>query len=244
MIEILRKEGVKVHYIEERVQRPKMYFTRDQAVVLRGGAVVGRMALDIRRGEEVYVHRKLASLDIPIYRVVGGYGYFEGGNLIYLDRNTVLIGEGLRTNEEGVEQVIEVLYMIGYEEVIRVPLAGYYKSFPSGYVHIDVGLNIPDHNICVVYPEALPYYIIEELMERKFEIIEVPRDEALRMATNFLPIRPGRVVAVEGNRVTCKKMERYGIDVIEVDVDELIKGGGGIRCMTLPIDREVVWDEE
>lgn len=240
---ILKEEGVRLHYIDERVDRPKMYFMRDQAVVSRGGAIVGRMALDIRRGEEPPVHKKLASMGIPIYRVVTGYGYFEGGNLLYLDKDTVLIGEGLRTNEDGIEQVSEVLMTLRYQEIIIVPLSGYYESFPSGYVHLDVGLNFPDHHLAVVYPESVPYYIIRELIKRNIAIIEVPRDEALNMATNFLAIRPGRILTAAGNDVTRKRMESHGIDVIEVEVRELLKGGGGIRCMTLPLDREVVWDE-
>jgi len=240
LVRILEEEGVKVYYLDKRSDRPKLYFMRDPAVIVRGGAIIGRMSLEIRRGEERLVAERLIEIGVPILRTIHGYGWFEGGNLMFLDKSTVLIGEGLRTNEEGIDQVSTVLEVLGYEEVITVPIPGYLNYFPMGYVHLDVGLNFPDHEIAVVYPEAIPYNLIWELKNRGFKLIEVPREEALKMATNFLAVRPGRVIAAAGNNKTRRLLESEGIDVIEVKIDELMKGGGGVRCMTMPLVRDEV----
>ena len=58
------------------------------------------------------------------------------------------------------------------------------------------------------------------------------------MGTNVLTIRPRRVVMVAENDKTRKALEKAGVDVIEVLMRELQKGGGGPRCWTLPLLRD------
>lgn len=56
--------------------------------------------------------------------------------------------------------------------------------------------------------------------------------------SNTLAIAPGVVVAYERNHVTNQKMREAGIEVIEVPGAELVRGGGGPRCMSMPLIRE------
>lgn len=71
-------------------------------------------------------------------------------------------------------------------------------------------------------------------------IIEVPREEALRMSTNFLVVEPSKVITASGNEKTKKALEREKVEVVEVGVDELMKGGGSVRCMTMPLMRDEI----
>jgi N-dimethylarginine dimethylaminohydrolase len=196
------------------------------------------MALGIRRGEERFVASRLGELNVPIFRTIHGLGTLEGGNFMFLDAETVLIGTGVRTNQEGFRQACEVLTTQGVKSVVPVPQSAYLDSFPSGYVHLDVAFNVIDADLVIVYPEGVPYELIELIRERKMRTIEVPREEALRMSTNFLVLKPNKIVTASGNQETAKALKKEGVEVIEIGVDELMKGGGSVRCMTMPLMRE------
>jgi N-dimethylarginine dimethylaminohydrolase len=245
MVKALRDEGVEVLSLERSVgDRAKMYFMRDQAAVIKSGVILSRMALGIRKGEERFVASRLGELGVPILRTIHGKGIFEGGNFMFLDAETVLIGTGVRTNREGVRQAAEVLTTQGVKSVVPVPQAAYLHTFPSGYVHLDVAFNIIDTGLVILYPEGVPYDLVELLRERKMRIIEVVREEALKMSTNFLVLEPSKVMTASGNQKTKKALEKENVEVIEVEVSELMKGGGSIRCMTIPLVRDEIRSRE
>jgi arginine deiminase len=76
---------------------------------------------------------------------------------------------------------------------------------------------------------------------------------------NFLALRPGTIVSYRRNEVTLEALKGAGFrlvsatdfvafddwmdtkhrTVITIDGDELVRGGGGPRCMTLPLERAV-----
>jgi arginine deiminase len=58
------------------------------------------------------------------------------------------------------------------------------------------------------------------------------------MAINMVPLAPGAVVAPAGNPITKRVLEEAGVEVLEADVDELMKGGGSVHCMTGVIWRD------
>jgi arginine deiminase len=54
----------------------------------------------------------------------------------------------------------------------------------------------------------------------------------------MVPLAPGAVVAPAGNPITKRVLEEAGVEVLEADVDELMKGGGSVHCMTGVIWRD------
>ena len=55
---------------------------------------------------------------------------------------------------------------------------------------------------------------------------------------NTFVFEPGRVCIWDRNTGTIKALEKAGIQVVPVDADELVKGGGGPRCSTMPLWRD------
>lgn len=233
----LKEEGVKIDFLEEAYpDRPYQYFMRDTCIITPSGAIIGRMALNERKGEEKPVMKHLLEIDIPIIYMVHGSGTFEGGNFMWIDEETAVIGESIKTNLEGIRQIRYVLEMQGVE-VLDVSVPSHFRK-NNGYGHIDGLLSILDEDLAAVYPEGLSYRFLEYLADEGFDLIEVPQDERSHLGINFLPIGPRKTLAVEGNKKTKNLLEDKGVEVIEIDLEELIKGGGGPRCSTLELMRE------
>ena len=57
-------------------------------------------------------------------------------------------------------------------------------------------------------------------------------------STNTLAIAPGVVVTYNRNEASNEVLRKNGIEVVEIDGQELVRGRGGPRCMSMPILRE------
>src|SRR5665647_3684029 len=92
-----REQGIIVYYVEEqRKDKPNAIFVRDQVLMTPEGAIVCRPAMSVRRGEEVLVAKRLSELNIPIVRTINGDAYFEGANVMWVDRKTAILAGGSR----------------------------------------------------------------------------------------------------------------------------------------------------
>jgi arginine deiminase len=220
--------GVRVHYVEYgRLDKPNSYFIRDLMLMTPEGAIITRPASTVRAGEERLVTQTLGSLGVPILMSVHGHGTFEGADVMWVNRNLCFLAEGLRTNREGADQVERVLREIGVTDVVRIEL-------PWGAMHLDGLLNILDRDLAVVWPRRTPFAVVRTLQERGFRIIEVmDESEAHRaLPMNFVALAPGKVLMPAGGPRLRDAYRAAGVECIEVEVGELIKGGGGIHCMT------------
>lgn len=234
-----RRHGVQVYYVEEtRPDRPNAIFMRDLMFMTPEGAIVGRPAMETRRGEERFVAKTLASLGVPIIKTINGDGIFEGANAMWIDRETVLLGTGSRTNESGAMQVESELKNIGVKHIIRFPI-------PYGHPHIDGLLNIADRNLAMIFPWQVPYDVCKALLDRGFRLLEASNIEEVKLGfgINFVALEPGKVVMPKGNPHCKSLLEDAGVKVIEVDISELRKGWGAIHCMTAFLKRDPINQE-
>ena len=236
LAEIYRDHGVDVHYIEEMAQdKPNALFVRDQVVMTPEGAIVARPALAVRRGEERYAAQTLAGLGVPIIRTVSGSGTFEGADLMWVDRTTVILGVGNRTNREGASQIEEILRRMGVQTFL-------YFQVPYGQAHIDGLFNLASTDICVFFPWQTPFEVADALRRRGYQMLEInsPHEAKQTMASNFVCLEPGKIVMPEGSPRTQEQLEEAGVEVLTLDVSELQKGWGGIHCMTAFLHRDEV----
>lgn len=223
------------------VHETRAWAPRDGAVVINGGAIICRMSLVWRKGLEKHVARKLMDIGCPILYTVHGDGFLEGGNFVWLDPYHVAIGTGARSNDEGIGQIRPILERAGVKEITPVPIPGYMENIKwpaGGFVHLDVVFGMADHKLGVIYPPGVPFDFIKRLNEEKIKLIEVPPEEAKNMACNIVALEPGKVIIPVGNEKTTKALEKEGVEVIETEFSEFLKGGGGPHCGTCPIIRE------
>ena len=220
--------GVEVYYVERgRIDKPNSMFVRDLMLMTPEGAIVTRPASTVRAGEERLVAEALARAGVPILMTVHGGGTFEGADVAWVDRDLCFLAEGLRTNEEGANQVERMLREIGVRDVVRVGL-------PYGAMHLDGLLALVDRDLAVVWPRRTPFKVVQTLRARGFRFIEV-EDEAETqtcLPMNGVAVAPGEIVVPAGGTTMLARYAEAGVVCHVVDVGELIKAGGGIHCMT------------
>ena len=95
-----------------------------------------------------------------------------------------------------------------------------------------------DHDLYLVYSRLLPVPFRQYLLDRQIKLIEVPDEEYDSMGCNVLAVAPRKVIMIEGNPITQKRLENEGVDVHTYDGTEIsIKGSGGPTCLTRPFFR-------
>jgi N-dimethylarginine dimethylaminohydrolase len=236
MVATLRAEGVEVVYVDGHPDDTSAMYTRDNGVAVPGGMILGRMgtvgerAGQGRRGEEAFVHRKLAELGMPILRTIHGTGLFEGGSFALINERTAVIGTSYRQNVEAARQISEVLSVMGIR-LIEVPLTGH-------SLHIDGAFVMVDKDVALINTTRLPYWFLTVLEETHIRTVEVHHADNSRV-TNCLAVRPGKVLlAINNGTGTAERLAKAGIEVVGLDYGECQQNGGGIHCSTLPLLRE------
>ncbi len=237
LVALLRKGGAEVvHHDEPQPDHADAIFTFDPAIVTDYGAIILSMGKPQRRGEEAAMARRFEEWGIPLLYTLHGEARAEGGDLLWVDHDTLAVGLGFRTNAEGLRQLSEALTGIGVQ-VIPVELP--YYTGPEACLHLLSLISIVDYHTAVVYPPLLAVPFWQELQRRDFQLIEVPEQEFPTMGTNVLALAPRKCLMLEGNPITRRLLEEAGCEVMTYKGNEIsLKAEGGPTCLTRPILRE------
>ncbi len=233
----LLKEAIpKVHFLpaNDTVGLDSMY-VRDAMITTDKGVVLCNMGKDARRPEPSAAEDFLLKQNIPILGKITGDGRIEGGDIIWLDGKTLVVGRGYRTNDEGIRQLKELTSAL-VDEFIVVPLPHY--NGPGDVFHLMSFISPIDSDLAVVYSRLMPVFFREWLIGRGIRLIEVPDSEFPTMACNILAFAPRKCIMLEGNPITKRKLEDAGVAVLTYDGENIsLKGGGGPTCLTRPLQR-------
>lgn len=232
----LREAGAEPHALPaDPSTGPDSIFVHDSLLVTRSGAILCRMSKEARRGEPNAAERWLAEEAIPVLGRIEGEATLEGGDLIWLDDRTVAVGEGYRTNAEGIRQVGVLLEHL-VDEVITVPLPHW--AGPQDCLHLMSLVSPIDNDLAVVYSPLLPVPFRRQLERRGIRLVEVPEGEFDTMGCNVLAVGPRQCLMLEGNPITRQRLEEAGATVMTYVGSEIsLKGGGGPTCLTRPLVR-------
>jgi N-dimethylarginine dimethylaminohydrolase len=108
----------------------------------------------------------------------------------------------------------------------------------SGIFHTDMTFGMAYYKIAVLWPGGVGYETILWLQEKGIDVIEVSDEELHACASNFLPVAPRKVIVSAFHLKMTEELRKKGIEVIELDLSEFAKGGGGPTCLTLPLIRD------
>ena len=155
--------------------------------------------------------------------------------MVWLDRHTLLVGRGFRTNASGIETLSALLKPHGVT-VITVQLP--YWNGPEEVLHLMSFVSLLDDNLAVVYRRAMPVPIFELFNEKGIQLVDVPDEEYPTLGCNVLALSPRNIVMVGGNPVTRGRLEAAGCKISEFDGNEIcFPGAGGPTCLTRPLWR-------
>ena len=233
---IFKENNVSVHYFptNQHVTMDSMY-CRDASIATDFGVIICNMGKDGRMNEPKAQLDEFQKQNISILGVITHPGTLEGGDVAWLDSKTLAVGNTYRTNEEGIQQLKTLLEPNGIEVVVAdLP---HYKGEEDVF-HLMSILSPVDKDLAVVYSPLMPIRFRNELLDRGFELLEVPEEEFESMGCNVLAISPRNCVMVAGNPKTKTLLEKAGCKVTTYSGKEIsVKGGGGPTCLTRPLIR-------
>lgn len=255
-VSVLRSEGVNVILLTEALRQqpellralerlPNLVYTRDTVAVTKAGYVLARMRNPVRRRETSIVEAALRQLPIPTLMRAEAPETIEGGDLVFLDEDALLLGVGNRTNRSALRKLITIAMNSGLRRLIAVQL-------PPTVIHLDGTMMVVDRDLALVHPRSLResasvyedgglrsrVRLLQFLKASGMTVVEVTDYERQRRATNVIAIGPRKVVGYAGNARVKRELLKSDVDLIEIEGSELIRGFGGPRCMTAPVLRD------
>jgi dimethylargininase len=230
---LLEEAGAEVVISRHDRGNPDAIYTFDPVLVGPEGAVLLRPGKEARRSEPVAMRPVLEAARVPIVAELASPTLAEGGDTLWLDERTLLVGIGYRTNEAAIEALRAAFPSV---ELIVFDLPHWNGA--AEVMHLLSFISPLDVDLALVYPRPAPVRLLKLLAERGIEVVEVPEEEFESQGANVLALGPRRALALDGNPETRKRMEQAGVDVAVYRGDEISKiGDGGPTCLTRPLLR-------
>jgi N-dimethylarginine dimethylaminohydrolase len=235
LVHLLEDAGVEI-IVDDEASRDlaDAIYVHDPAIIANEGAILLRMGKALRRREPELMEPCLEAAGVPIHYRLHGEALAEGGDLLWLDHNTLAVGLGYRTNMQGLRQLQEALPKV---EILPVQLPYYHG--PDACLHLMSTISLVDHDLAVIYKPLTSVPFIQELERRGFRFVEVPEQEFPTLGPNVLAVAPSQCIMLDGNPITQRRLEAAGCVVTTYKGDEIsLKAEGGPTCLTRPVWRQ------
>jgi arginine deiminase len=275
------------------------FFTRDASMTLYNKVLIGKMASIVRHRESVimdFIFRFHHDFGIETFNPAEQLSKnnlvpvkIEGGDVLIVSENVLVIGTGKRTSTQGIDYIIESIKN-EKRDIFHIIVQELPES-PESFIHLDMVFTLLDKDYCMVYEPLI-------LSHNRFRTIHITisggkvlsidtepdllsalknlgyslkpircggwdswnqEREQWHSGANFLAVSPGIIIGYERNIHTIEELNKNGFDVIQateiinhkqtlpkskavitIAGAELARGGGGARCMSMPVKRKKI----
>lgn len=213
--------GHTVELVEPVAGLPDMVYAANGGLLVNGKAVTARFAYPQRTGESAAYAEWMAR-----------HGYVpadtrylnEGQGDLLVVGSIVLAGYGFRTDRRAHHEIAAI---------VRMPVVSLELVDPRFY-HLDTALAVLDDTTIAYYPPAFSAAARARLLELFPDAIEVAGADADVLGLNA--VSDGlNVVLPAAATGFAEQLREAGFNPIGVDLSELLKGGGSVKCCTLEV---------
>ncbi|MDQ0232388.1 arginine deiminase [Metabacillus malikii] len=211
-------------------------------------------------------HERFKESEIPIWLNRDYPFSLEGGDLLVLSKETLAIGISERTSAKAIEQLAANIFKqnttINNIIAAVVPKSRTFMHLDTIFTMVNkdtfcIYPVILTEDIYLLERGTVPQCVnvskqqsLEVALKKVLGLDEVnfiicggddkvaSSREQWNDATNTLAISPGVVITYDRNYITNDLLRKNGIIVHEIPSSELSRGGGGPRCMSMPLIRE------
>lgn len=216
-----RRLGHTVDLVEPVPGLPDMVYAANAGLIVNGTAIVARFKHAERHGESAaYAAWMSRRGDEPVAtRHVN-----EGQGDLLAVGSMILAGNGFRTHAQAHAEVAAITGM----PVISLELVD-----PRFY-HLDTALAVLDDTTIAYYPPAFTDEARARLRALFPDAIEVASTDAYVLGLNA--VSDGKHVVHPAQAIGfAEQLYHAGFHPIGVDLSELLKGGGSVKCCTLEV---------
>jgi N-dimethylarginine dimethylaminohydrolase len=233
LVKVYQKNDIKVEVIEQNEDFPDMVFSADQGLVLanqnnknsKKTILLSNFRYIQRQGETIFYKNWFEKNNFEI-EVLADNFFFEGGGEILPWENKYFIGQGFRNTDKTINYLNQKL------NFDFIPL----ELINPNFYHLDTCMFVLNTETIFYYPPAFSENSIKVIKSLIKNPIEFSQKEALGFAANSV-LSGQKIFVQSGNETFVKKLNNLNYEIIEVDVSEFVKSGGGIHCLTFEIDR-------
>ena len=216
--------GVPIELAEPVAGQPDMVFTANAAVVWKRSAVLSNFRHDERHGEEEHWNAELVQRGFEVHRLPHDIAFEGAGDALFVG-DRLFLGHGFRTDFEAHAPVAAILGV----EIVSLQLAD-----PRFY-HLDTCFCPLNESTVLFAPEAFAPESAARIRDLVPHVIEVPADVAAGFACNAMPVGDTVISSLAASQLE-SPLERAGFSTVELPMSEFMKSGGGVRCLSLPLD--------
>ncbi|MGV0808316.1 dimethylargininase [Mycolicibacterium setense] len=213
--------GHTVELVPPRHGLPDMVYAANGGFLVGDTAVVARFAYPQRAGEADAYAEWMAAAG---FRPVRTEHVNEGQGDLLLVGSIVLAGYGFRTDRRAHDEIAAITGL----EVTSLEL------IDPRFYHLDTALAVLDDSTIAYYPQAFSDDARKRLTELFSSAIEVSSADAYVLGLNVVSDGRNVVMPAAATGFACQ-LRRAGFEPIGVDLSELLKGGGSVKCCTLEL---------
>jgi N-dimethylarginine dimethylaminohydrolase len=241
VVEAFERAGIEVVRVQSPEGAQDGIYTANWALVHNGKAVLSRLP-NVRKSEEAYASLVLTELGLDVIKVPEDWLFSGQGDALICGK-LLFAGSGYRSDARAQKFAAETLGL----ELVQLhavpemkderPVVNAVSGLPDSFFYdLDLAVAVIDEKTIAVCLEALDEESQKKVMGLPLKKILVSLDEAQNgFALNMVSTGKMAVMSAHAPEFA-EKLRAHGLELELLDIRELAKGGGFIRCVSLTLD--------